>query len=95
MSLSYAYGDFSFITCNLVRQTMIEDFNIINSKNLWNILKTHDKNRPFMYDPNWNNIELSQNHSGASHALSLRSFETIAKSGWDAYVRIYLANNTN
>ena len=86
--MSYKFGDFSFIKGYLC-QVMEEDFAIISNNNLWNALKNHDVNKPFMYDNEWD-IELSSAHSGASRALSLRSFESIAKYGWDNFVKDYI-----
>jgi len=90
--MSYELGDFSFIRDELWCNTLTEDFAIINNKNLWNALKKHDGNKPFMFDTNWN-IQLSNAHSGASHALSLRTFEYIAKNGWNSYVNNYISKN--
>jgi len=92
--MQYKMGDFSFITDELQRETLQEDYEIINKANLWNALKTRNSNRPFMFDPEWN-ISLSNSHSGASHALSLRTFELIAKKGWANYVNSYIKKYKN
>ena len=92
--IQYKMGDFSFIAHELMRKTLQEDYEIINKANLWNALKNHNSNKPFMLDPEWN-IELSNAHSGASHALSLRTFELIAKKGWTKYVDSYIKKYKN
>ena len=89
----YKMGDFSFIADELMRKTLQEDYEIINKANLWDALKNRN-NKPFMFDSEWN-IELSNSHSGASHALSLRTFELIAKKGWTNYVDLYLKKYKN
>jgi hypothetical protein len=91
-SQAYAVGDFSFIKNDLLRASLEEDYAIINKTDLWGALYNHDSNKPFYLDPHWN-ISLSKNHSGASHALSLRTFEAIAKDGWVSYVTSYLSKN--
>ena len=87
-----AVGDFSIIN-DFMRETLQYDYNAINSiPGAWDALRNHDPNSSFMFHtrgPIWSTIEskISDAHSGASAAISLRNMEYIAKNGWEKYVQ--------
>ena len=91
----YSLGDFSFINDKLQRQTLEYDFNIINNiPGAWEAFRNHDEDKSFMYNTKngiWNEIsnQVYQGHSGASYGLSMRTFEYIAKYGWENFVKKY------
>ena len=89
--MAYQFGDFSFLENKGIRETLEYDFKVINEiDGFWEKLKQHPSNQPFYENNNYNKLELSPLHSGASRALSLRTFENIAKEGW----KIFVARNT-
>ena len=86
-----APGDFSFIKCDLWRETLTHDYASLTREG-WHALKHHDSTKSFMLDTNgpiWDSIraKMYDGHSGASMACSLRTLEQIAKSGWNDFVR--------
>jgi len=87
-------GDFSFINDPLMREVLQYDYTQINNiTGAWNAFRNHDSNCSFMFDTNGDirNIitsKMSDSHSGASMAISLRNMEYIAKNGWDKYVKM-------
>lgn len=80
--MNYSYGDFSFIKDEYMREILEEDYQIINSNNLWEELRNNNKN-----------IQLSTGHSGMTYSLSWSEFKYIAKNGWRKYVQNYIKNN--
>jgi hypothetical protein len=89
-----AIGDFSFLDEPLFIDVLQYDYNQINNiPGAWSALKNHDTNKSFMFHTNgyiWDIIrsKMSDSHSGASSAVSLRNMEYIAKHGWDKYVKM-------
>jgi len=87
-----AVGDFSFIEDALFANTLKYDYSQINDiPGAWTALKNHNPNNSFMFETDggiWGIIrsKMSDLHSGASGAISLRNMEYIAKHGWDKYV---------
>ena len=91
--MDYSFGDFSFINDQLTRQTLEHDFKVINEygKEAWYAFYIHDPYKSFIYDSKSEILsevsdKLYPGHSGASYGLSMRTFEYIAKHGWDKYV---------
>ena len=87
----YNPGDFSFVSDKMWRETLTHDYGAITPEG-WNALKMHDSSRSFMLHTNggiWADIrsKMYDGHSAASESCSLRTMESIAKSGWDAFVK--------
>jgi hypothetical protein len=81
-------GDFSFFNDPTFSETLEHDYTIVESNNLWTVLKTRDPNKPFIFDTSFSCYNWSNNHSGASLAISLRNMEMIAKNGWEHYIQL-------
>jgi len=79
-------GDFSFVEDKLLRETYEYDYKVISRLEKWGNLKNHNPNEHFMFS-SWGNLQLHPAHSGASHAMSLRCMEQIAKNGWENFVK--------
>jgi len=91
---SYTPGDFSFMNDNLWRSTLEHDYKSIPQEG-WDALKRHNPDKSFMWHTNgafWDSIRNNMygGHSAASQAISLRSMEQIAKSGWTEFVKSYI-----
>jgi hypothetical protein len=90
--MSYPFGDFSFIKDKLIRETLEYDFKIINNiPGSWDEFREHDLDKSFMYQTYgqiWEKIaqQAFPGHSSASFGMSMRTFEYIAKHGWESYV---------
>ena len=87
----YQPGDFSFVEDALWRKTLTHDYACLARED-WLALRDHDADDSFILETNgvvWDSIraKMSDDHSGASMALSLRNLERIAKFGWDAFVK--------
>ena len=80
-------GDFSFFNDPGFSETLAHDYIIVESNDLWNDLKNRDINKPFIFDNSFSNYNWSNNHSGASLAISLRNMQSIAINGWERYVQ--------
>ena len=86
-------GDFSFVKCELLRESLDYDFKAINKigEKAWEAFKNHDSDKNFMYQTKggiWDIIGNSMypGHSGASYGITMRVFERIAKHGWNNFV---------
>ena len=93
----FTKGDFSFVDDKLMREMLTYDFNAINEigEKAWEAFRNHDPANSFMYHTHgdiWDKIgnKVYEGHSGASYGLSMRTFEKIAKYGWENFV----LNNT-
>jgi hypothetical protein len=94
--MAYAYGDFSFIEPELMREGIKYDFDMVEKlgKEAWDAFKNHDTRKSFMYSKKfgiWSQINDNawSGHSGASFGCSMRHIETIAKYGWEEYVKMH------
>lgn len=105
----YPIGNFNFITSYMNRTIMCSAFNAINNdnisnfKNNWDVLRTNKPppNSSFMF---WDNppkeikhimdvVEKNYpGHSGMSFGWTMRQLQYIAINGWDEYVKMYTTN---
>ncbi len=90
----YQPGDFSFFENKLWRETLTHDYACLTRED-WLALRDHDSDDSFMWDTNgavWDSIraKMSDDHSAASMACSLRNLERIAKFGWDSCVKHFI-----
>jgi hypothetical protein len=92
----YSSGDFSFIVDDMWRTVLALDYASITPAG-WKALKMHDSSKSFMWDTNggvWTDIrsKLYNGHSAASESCSLRTMESIAKKGWDVFVKDFMVH---
>lgn len=77
-------GDFSFIRDPLTRMFLHDAYQAVSMADAWVSLRSESPTT----DRIQNYMRYSNDHSGASYALTMRSMETIAKKGWETFVRL-------
>lgn len=96
-------GDFSAIPgmTKMSIETYTDAYKAVSKLNLWDYLANmpeEDKKFGFGNSKEMDSIleamELKNDHSGASFAITMWTMEDIAKKGWDAYINSYLKTDS-